>query len=119
MYIRKYVHQVILILISQFVPCRCGYNMLPTDLLSYVLLIFPVICTIFGLVAEIKVGIEVSIRMTSRMSQLVSACDVLVVAVTAGAGVYGAPRRMKKLLQFMEHIASVCIDLPFFIHIFK
>lgn len=61
--------------------------------------------------AEIKVGIEVSIRMTSRMSQLVSACDVLVVAVTAGVGVYGAPRRMKKLLQFMEDIASVCIDI--------
>lgn len=71
---------------------------------------FSVIFTVFGLVAEIKVGVEVSIRMTSRMSQLVSACDVLVVAVTAGAGVYGAPRRMKKLLQFMEHIASVCID---------
>ncbi|XP_026333131.1 gustatory receptor for sugar taste 43a [Hyposmocoma kahamanoa] len=94
----------------RFEPCNNGFTITLSSAMciySYILVTVLIICTIFGLVAEIKVGIEVSIRMTSRMSQLVSACDVLVVAVTAGAGVYGAPRRMKKLLQFMEHIASV------------
>lgn len=67
----------------------------------------PVICTIFGLVAEINVGVELSVRMSSRMSQVVSTCDVLVVVATAGAGVYGAPRRMRNMLKFMENIASV------------
>nr|AOG12939.1 odorant receptor [Eogystia hippophaecolus] len=50
---------------------------------------------------------ELSVRMSSRMSQVVSTCDVLVVVVTAGAGVYGAPRRMRDMLKFMENVASV------------
>lgn len=67
-----------------------------------------VISTIFGLVAEINVGVELSVRMSSTMSQVVSACDVLVVVVTAGAGVYGAPKRMRDMLKFMDNVASVC-----------
>ncbi|CAK1590469.1 unnamed protein product [Parnassius mnemosyne] len=74
---------------------------------SYILVTTLVISTIFGLVAEINVGIERSVRMSSRMSQVVSTCDVLVVVVTAGAGVYGAPKRMRNMLKFMESIASV------------
>nr|QZH55042.1 gustatory receptor 9 [Achelura yunnanensis] len=74
---------------------------------SYILVTVLVIMTVVGLVAEINAGVEVSVRMTSRMSQVVSACDVLVVVVTAGAGVYGAPRRMKNMLKFMGHIANV------------
>nr|AGK90011.1 gustatory receptor 4 [Helicoverpa armigera] len=74
---------------------------------SYILVTVLVICTIFGLVAEINVGVELSVRMSSRTSQVVSTCDVLVVVATAGAGVYGAPRRMRNMLKFMENIASV------------
>ncbi|XP_049878938.1 gustatory receptor for sugar taste 43a-like [Pectinophora gossypiella] len=74
---------------------------------SYILVTILVICTVFGLIAEINVGVEKSVRMTSRMSQLVSTCDVLVVVATAGTGVYGAPRRMRKLLKFMDSIAAV------------
>ncbi|KAF9407465.1 hypothetical protein HW555_012518 [Spodoptera exigua] len=74
---------------------------------SYILVTVLVICTIFGLVAEINVGVELSVRMSSRMSQVVSTCDVLVVVATAGAGVYGAPQRMRNMLKFMENIASV------------
>lgn len=65
------------------------------------------ICTILGLVAEINVGVELSVRMSSKTSQVVSACDVLVVVLTAGAGVYGAPIRMKHMLKFMQSVASV------------
>lgn len=64
-------------------------------------------CTILGLVAEINVGVELSVRMSSRMSQVVSTCDVLVVVATAGAGVYGAPRRMRNMLNFMGSVAAV------------
>ncbi|KAI8442432.1 hypothetical protein MSG28_005946 [Choristoneura fumiferana] len=74
---------------------------------SYILVTVLVICTIFGLVSEINVGVELSVRMTSRMSQVVSTCDVLVVVATAGAGVYGAPRRMRNMLKFMDSVASV------------
>ncbi|XP_075983602.1 gustatory receptor for sugar taste 43a-like isoform X2 [Anticarsia gemmatalis] len=74
---------------------------------SYILVTVLVICTIFGLVAEINVGVELSVRMSSKTSQVVSTCDVLVVVATAGAGVYGAPRRMRNMLQFMENVASV------------
>ncbi|CAB3219895.1 unnamed protein product [Arctia plantaginis] len=74
---------------------------------SYILVTALVICTIFGLVAEINVGVELSVRMSSKTSQVVSACDVLVVVLTAGAGVYGAPRRMRHMLKFMESVASV------------
>ncbi|KAJ2942921.1 hypothetical protein O0L34_g15111 [Tuta absoluta] len=74
---------------------------------SYILVTILVIGTVFGLVAEITVGVERSVRMSSRMSQLVSTCDVLVVAATAGAGVYGAPRRMRKLLKYMDSVTNV------------
>ncbi|XP_045454314.1 gustatory receptor for sugar taste 43a-like [Melitaea cinxia] len=74
---------------------------------SYILVTILVFFTIFGLVAEINVGIEMSVRMSSRMSQFVSTCDVLVVVITAGAGVYGAPKRMRNMLKFMESVASV------------
>nr|ALS03937.1 gustatory receptor 2 [Ectropis obliqua] len=74
---------------------------------SFVLVTVLVLCTIFGLVAEINVGVELSVRMTSRMSQVVSACDVMVVVVTAGAGVYGAPHRMRNMLDFMGRVAAV------------
>ncbi|XP_072934629.1 gustatory receptor for sugar taste 43a-like isoform X2 [Epargyreus clarus] len=78
---------------------------------SYIFVTALVIFTILGLVAEINVGVEGSVRMSSRMSQVVSACDVLVVVVTAGAGVYGAPRRMRGMFKFMESVASVDINL--------
>ncbi|XP_047999211.1 gustatory receptor for sugar taste 43a-like [Leguminivora glycinivorella] len=74
---------------------------------SYILVTILVICTIFGLATEINVGVELSVRMSSRMSQVVSTCDVLVVVITAGAGVYGAPRRMREMLKFMDNVASV------------
>uniref|UniRef100_A0A0K8TVM8 Gustatory receptor n=1 Tax=Epiphyas postvittana TaxID=65032 RepID=A0A0K8TVM8_EPIPO len=74
---------------------------------SYILVTVLVICTIFGLASEINVGVELSVRMTSRMSQVVSTCDVLVVVATAGAGVYGAPMRMRNMLKFMDSVASV------------
>ena len=74
------------------------------------MIFFSVICTVFGLVAEINAGVELSVRMSSTMSQFVSTCDVLVVVVTAGAGVYGAPKRMRNMLKFMESIASVRND---------
>ncbi|CAH2238378.1 jg18024 [Pararge aegeria aegeria] len=74
---------------------------------SYILVTILVICTIFGLVAEINVGVDLSVRMSSRMSQFVGTCDVLVVVLTAGAGVYGAPKRMRNMLKFMESVASV------------
>ncbi|PZC73401.1 hypothetical protein B5X24_HaOG200851 [Helicoverpa armigera] len=49
------------------------------------------------------------LRFESRSNgfTVVSTCDVLVVVATAGAGVYGAPRRMRNMLKFMENIASV------------
>ncbi|XP_062528818.1 gustatory receptor 9 isoform X2 [Bombyx mori] len=78
---------------------------------SYILVTFLVICTIYGLVAEIGVGVEKSVRMSSRMSQVVSACDILVVAVTAGVGVYGAPARMRTMLSYMENIVAVDREL--------
>ncbi|KAH9641320.1 hypothetical protein HF086_013302 [Spodoptera exigua] len=55
---------------------------------SYILVTVLVICTIFGLVAEINVGVELSVRMSSRMSQVVSTCDVLVVVDTSIGGQY-------------------------------
>ncbi|GBP54883.1 Gustatory receptor for sugar taste 43a [Eumeta japonica] len=73
---------------------------------SYVLITILVIFTILGLAAEIRVGMELSVRMTSRMSQVVSTCDVMVVVVTAGAGVYGAPYRMRKMLKFMDTMVN-------------
>ncbi|XP_050667399.1 gustatory receptor for sugar taste 43a-like [Leptidea sinapis] len=74
---------------------------------SYILVTILVIGTVFGLVAEINVGVQKSVRMTSTMAQFVSTCDVLVVVVTAGAGVYGAPARMRNMLRFMDSIATV------------
>ncbi|XP_045503226.1 gustatory receptor for sugar taste 43a-like [Colias croceus] len=74
---------------------------------SYILVTVLVIFTICGLCAEINVGLELSVRMSSRMSQFVSTCDVLVVAVTAGAGVYQAPRRMRSMISFMDSVAAV------------
>nr|QRF71016.1 gustatory receptor [Semiothisa cinerearia] len=74
---------------------------------SYILVTILVVCTILGLVAEVSAGVEVSVRMPSRMAQVVSACDVLVVVLTAGAGVCGAPRRMRTMLAFMGSVAMV------------
>lgn len=59
-------------------------------------------------------GVQLSVRMSSRMSQVVSTCDVLVVVATAGAGVYGAPRRMRNMLKFMENIATVSLPFDFY-----
>lgn len=52
-------------------------------------------------------GVERSVRMSSRISQVVLTCDVLVVVATAGAGVYGAPRRMRNMLKCMDSVAAV------------
>ncbi|XP_048482386.1 gustatory receptor for sugar taste 43a-like isoform X4 [Plutella xylostella] len=83
----------------------------PMCVYSYILVTVLVICTVLGLVAEINVGTSVSVRMSSRMSQVVSTCDVLVVAATAGAGVYGAPARMRSMLRYMESVASLDVSL--------
>ncbi|KAG6455319.1 hypothetical protein O3G_MSEX009161 [Manduca sexta] len=74
---------------------------------SYILVTLLVILAVFGMVAEIQVGVEFSVRMTSRITQVVSTGDMLVVVVTACAGVYGAPKRMRIMLGFMEKVASV------------
>ncbi|KAG6464348.1 gustatory receptor for sugar taste 43a [Manduca sexta] len=74
---------------------------------SYILVTLLVILAVFGMVAEIQVGVELSVRMTSRITQVVSTGDMLVVVVTACAGVYGAPKRMRIMLGFMEKVASV------------
>lgn len=74
---------------------------------SFILVTVLMILTVCGLVAEINVGVERSVRMSSRMAQVVSTCDVLVVVLSAGVGVYGAPARMKKMLKFMDRVASV------------
>lgn len=49
--------------------------------------------------------------MSSRTAQLVSACDVLVVALTAAAAVYHAPERMRIIIAFMDIVADVRIYL--------
>ncbi|XP_072934628.1 gustatory receptor for sugar taste 43a-like isoform X1 [Epargyreus clarus] len=98
----------------KFEPRGNGYTVTISNAMcvySYIFVTALVIFTILGLVAEINVGVEGSVRMSSRMSQVVSACDVLVVVVTAGAGVYGAPRRMRGMFKFMESVASVDINL--------
>lgn len=59
-----------------------------------------------GVVGEIKVG-ATSIRMQTPLAQVASASDVLIVVVTAFAGVYGVRRRMQIMLNFMEDIAKV------------
>ncbi|KAL0818099.1 hypothetical protein ABMA28_008629 [Loxostege sticticalis] len=74
---------------------------------SFILVSILILLTIYGLVAEINAGVKLSVRMSSRMSQVVSTCDVLVVVVTAAVGVYGAPARMRKMLKLMDRIASV------------
>ncbi|KAM3959531.1 gustatory receptor 9 [Aphomia sociella] len=79
----------------------------PMCIYSYILVTVLVLLSIIGLVAEIKVGVDLAVRMSSTMTQIVSACDVLVVVVTAGAGVYGAPKRMRSMLKFMDSVASV------------
>ncbi|CAG9791678.1 unnamed protein product [Diatraea saccharalis] len=52
-------------------------------------------------------GVERSVRMSSRMSQVVSTCDVLVVVMSAAVGVYGAPARMRSMLKFMDKVSSI------------
>ncbi|XP_028175090.1 gustatory receptor for sugar taste 43a-like, partial [Ostrinia furnacalis] len=74
---------------------------------SYILVSILIILTIYGLVAEINAGVQLSVRMSSRMSQVVSTCDVLVVVATAAAGVYGAPTRMRNMIKLMDRIVSV------------
>ncbi|KAJ0172932.1 hypothetical protein K1T71_011108 [Dendrolimus kikuchii] len=94
----------------RFESRKSGFNVSlssPMCIYSFILITILVSTTIFGLVSEINVGTKMAIRMSSRTSQVVSTCDVLVVVVTAGTGVYGAPRRMKKMLKLMEDVASV------------
>nr|ARO70531.1 antennal gustatory receptor 4-2 [Dendrolimus punctatus] len=94
----------------RFESRKSGFNVSlssPMCIYSIILITVLVTTTIFGLVSEINVGIKKAIRMSSRTSQVVSTCDVLVVVVLAGTGVYGAPRRMKKMLKLMEELASV------------
>ncbi|CAG9103846.1 unnamed protein product [Plutella xylostella] len=47
----------------------------------------------------------------NTLTAVVSTCDVLVVAATAGAGVYGAPARMRSMLRYMESVASLDVSL--------
>ncbi|RVE47345.1 hypothetical protein evm_008026 [Chilo suppressalis] len=74
---------------------------------SFTLVSILMISTVCGLVAEINVGVERSVRMSSRMSQVVSACDVLVVVASAAVGVYGAPARMRSMLKFIDKVSAV------------
>ncbi|XP_052751891.1 gustatory receptor for sugar taste 43a-like isoform X2 [Galleria mellonella] len=94
----------------KFEACDGGYYVTISSAMciySYILVTVLVILTISGLVAEIKVGVELAVRMSSTTSQIVSMCDILVVVLTAGAGVYGAPKRMRSMLKFMDSVASV------------
>ncbi|XP_053617193.1 gustatory receptor for sugar taste 43a [Plodia interpunctella] len=79
----------------------------PMCIYSYILVTVLVITAIIGHISEIYVGVKLSVRMSSPMSQVVSTCDVMIVVATACAGVYGAPRRMRNMLKFMGSVASV------------
>ncbi|CAK1541382.1 unnamed protein product [Leptosia nina] len=76
-------------------------------LYSYLLVTTLVVCTVCGLRAEVAAGVTMSVRMSSRVAQFVSACDVLAVTLTAGAGIYQAPARMRAMISFMETVAAV------------
>ncbi|XP_060806650.1 gustatory receptor for sugar taste 43a [Amyelois transitella] len=94
----------------RFENCNTGFTVSisnPMCIYSYILVTVLVITTIFGHVSEINVGVKLSVRMSSPMSQVVSTCDVMIVVMTASAGVYGAPRRMRNMLKFMDSVASV------------
>ncbi|XP_059054013.1 gustatory receptor for sugar taste 43a-like [Achroia grisella] len=94
----------------RFEPCGSGFSVSISNAMciySYILVTVLVVLTISGLVAEINVGLELAVRMSSTTSQVVSMCDILIVVLTAGAGVYGAPKRMRSMLKFMNSIASV------------
>ncbi|KAL4711787.1 hypothetical protein ACJJTC_005956 [Scirpophaga incertulas] len=94
----------------RFEPRETGYTVSISSAMciySFILVTVLLILTVVGLIAEINVGLELSVRMTSRMSQIVSACDVLVVVLSASIGVYGAPARMRKMLKYMNKVALV------------
>ncbi|CAD0204551.1 unnamed protein product [Chrysodeixis includens] len=73
---------------------------------SYILGTVLGICTITGLVGVMTAESN-SVRMQSPISQAASAIDVLIVVAIACVGVYGAPKRMRNMLKFVEHFATV------------
>ncbi|CAF4886720.1 unnamed protein product [Pieris macdunnoughi] len=77
------------------------------SLYSYILVTVLVAGTVCGLCAEVRAGTAASPRMASQTAQLVSACDVLVVTLTAAAAVYHAPERMRIIIAFMDTVADV------------
>ncbi|CAH4028121.1 unnamed protein product [Pieris brassicae] len=77
------------------------------SLYSYILVTALVAGTVYGLCAELRAGTAASPRMASQTAQLVSACDVLVVTLTAAAAVYHAPERMRIIIAFMDTVADV------------
>nr|XP_053617738.1 uncharacterized protein LOC128679482 [Plodia interpunctella] len=80
---------------------------IPMCIYSYLLVTILVSMAYFGIISEIQLGVSPFLHNSSRLSQIMSFCDVSFLAILGSAGVYGAPARMRSMIKFMDTIATV------------
>ncbi|GBP54872.1 Histone-lysine N-methyltransferase SETMAR [Eumeta japonica] len=74
---------------------------------SYTLITVLLINTLWTIIQDVQLDMEYSVRMNSSLGRGVVIVDILIIVVNACLGIYAAPMRMRKMMQYTSVLNEI------------